>query len=331
MAMAMGGVAEGDERMYLRDAVVLGVPGGQLDGAADVGGGCGGPRRSAAGARGGRAGQRSDGSERPLRLRVRLSSSLLGKGFDRHEAQPVAGGLVAVDDPTECKLAYLAVVSHPAGETVAYLIEKFLQRRFAQRLWFAWLRCRLHLGYVVAKLPGSVPPHPFRGSHRLWVLRVTSLAHVRNVAHSSSSSRSLATRTHCSASRSKRRRAAPATGSPSPRNWPGALTPNSDHHRWKALLKAAGRDARLHDARHTGATIPLVLRVRQRTVMGIMGWSSTAMAGPVSACESPRALLGTVGFTSMPLHRLRSGAYVAVPTRRCCGSRSRWVAQRVGS
>jgi len=43
--MARGGVAEGDERMYLRDAVVLGVPGGQLDGAADVGGGCGGPRR----------------------------------------------------------------------------------------------------------------------------------------------------------------------------------------------------------------------------------------------------------------------------------------------
>jgi hypothetical protein len=28
-----------------------------------------------------------------------------------------------------------------------------------------------------------VPPHPFRGSHRLWVLRVTSLAHIRNVAH----------------------------------------------------------------------------------------------------------------------------------------------------
>jgi hypothetical protein len=62
----------------------------------------------------------------------RLSSSLLGKGFDGHEAQPVAGGLVAVDDPTECKVAYLVVVSHPAGETVAHLSDKFLQRRFAQ-------------------------------------------------------------------------------------------------------------------------------------------------------------------------------------------------------
>ena len=37
------------------------------------------------------------------------------------------------------------------------------------------------------------------------------------------------------------------TGSP--------LNPNSDYHRWKALLKAAGvRDGRLHDARHTAAT-----------------------------------------------------------------------------
>ena len=137
----------------------------------------------------------------PIALRVawgngpRLSSSLLGKGFDGHEAQPVAGGLVAVDDPTECKLAYFGVVSHPAGETVAHLIDKFLQRRSAQRLWFVWLRPRLHSGHVVAKLPCSVPPHPFRGSHRLGVLRVTSLAHIRNVAHSWRPSRSSATRT----------------------------------------------------------------------------------------------------------------------------------------
>jgi integrase len=60
-----------------------------------------------------------------------------------------------------------------------------------------------------------------------------------------------------------------ATGEP--------LNPNSDYHRWKALLKAAGvRDARLHDARHTAATVLLVLGVPERTVMGIMGWSSTA-------------------------------------------------------
>jgi hypothetical protein len=106
-----------------------------------------------------------------------------------------------MDDPTECKVAYLAVVSHPAGETVAHLIDEFLQRRLAQRLWFAWFRSGhfgLHFGYVVAKLPRSVPPHPFRGSHRLWVLWVTSPAHARNIAHSSRWSRSSATRTlHC--------------------------------------------------------------------------------------------------------------------------------------
>jgi len=57
------------------------------------------------------------------------------------------------------------------------------------------------------------------------------------------------------------------------------LNPNSDYHRWKALLKEAGvRDGRLHDARHTAATVLLVLGVPDRTVMRIMGWSSTAMA-----------------------------------------------------
>jgi integrase len=57
------------------------------------------------------------------------------------------------------------------------------------------------------------------------------------------------------------------------------LNPNSDYHRWKALLKRAGvRDARLHDARHTAATVLLVLGVPERTEMAIMGWSSTSMA-----------------------------------------------------
>jgi integrase len=47
---------------------------------------------------------------------------------------------------------------------------------------------------------------------------------------------------------------------------------NTDYHAWKALLKRAGvRDARLHDARHTAATVLLVLEVPERTVMGVMG------------------------------------------------------------
>ena len=57
------------------------------------------------------------------------------------------------------------------------------------------------------------------------------------------------------------------------------IIPNTDYHHWKRLLADAGlRDGRLHDARHTAATVLLILGVPERAVMGIMGWSSTAMA-----------------------------------------------------
>ncbi len=38
------------------------------------------------------------------------------------------------------------------------------------------------------------------------------------------------------------------------------------------------REARLHDARHTAATVLLVLGVPERAVMEFMGWSNSAMA-----------------------------------------------------
>jgi integrase len=38
------------------------------------------------------------------------------------------------------------------------------------------------------------------------------------------------------------------------------------------------RDAHLHDARHTAATVLLILGVPTSTVMAIMGWSSASMA-----------------------------------------------------
>lgn len=57
------------------------------------------------------------------------------------------------------------------------------------------------------------------------------------------------------------------------------LNPNTDYHDWKALLRRAGlRETRLHDARHTAATVLLLLGVPERTVMAIMGWASTGMA-----------------------------------------------------
>jgi integrase len=57
------------------------------------------------------------------------------------------------------------------------------------------------------------------------------------------------------------------------------LNPRTDHRDWKMLVTRAGvSERRLHDARHTAATVLLLLGVAERTVMGVMGWSNTAMA-----------------------------------------------------
>ncbi|MGW0625996.1 tyrosine-type recombinase/integrase [Streptomyces sp. NPDC002758] len=56
-------------------------------------------------------------------------------------------------------------------------------------------------------------------------------------------------------------------------------SPGTDYDDWKELLDGAEvRDGRLHDARHTAATVLLILGVSERAVMGLMGWSTTAMA-----------------------------------------------------
>jgi integrase len=47
----------------------------------------------------------------------------------------------------------------------------------------------------------------------------------------------------------------------------------------KNLLAEAGvRQARPHDARHTGATVLLLLGVPERAAMECMGWSNSSMA-----------------------------------------------------
>lgn len=56
------------------------------------------------------------------------------------------------------------------------------------------------------------------------------------------------------------------------------IDPRRDMAEWKALLAEAGvRDARLHDARHTAATVLLLLEVPERAVMEFMGWSNSGM------------------------------------------------------
>ncbi|HEX4100244.1 MAG TPA: tyrosine-type recombinase/integrase [Pseudonocardiaceae bacterium] len=59
----------------------------------------------------------------------------------------------------------------------------------------------------------------------------------------------------------------------------GPLNPRTDYTEWKRLLERAGvPERRLHDARHTAATVLLLLQIPDRTVMSIMGWSNSAMA-----------------------------------------------------
>jgi integrase len=54
------------------------------------------------------------------------------------------------------------------------------------------------------------------------------------------------------------------------------------------LLRVADvRELRLHDARHSAATMLLVLGVPERTVMGVMGWSSTSMAARYQHVTGP--------------------------------------------
>jgi integrase len=66
------------------------------------------------------------------------------------------------------------------------------------------------------------------------------------------------------------------------------LNPNTDYREWKSLLSAAGvRVGRLHDARHTAATVLLLLGVPERVAMGIMGWSTTAMAARYQHVTDP--------------------------------------------
>ncbi|MER7985687.1 tyrosine-type recombinase/integrase [Streptomyces noursei] len=51
------------------------------------------------------------------------------------------------------------------------------------------------------------------------------------------------------------------------------LNPNTDYRRWKDLLKAANvRDGRVHDARHTAATVLQILGIPDAVVDAIMGW-----------------------------------------------------------
>ncbi|WP_422934945.1 tyrosine-type recombinase/integrase [Sinomonas sp. P47F7] len=57
-----------------------------------------------------------------------------------------------------------------------------------------------------------------------------------------------------------------------------AIDARRDHADWKAFLEKAGvPEVRLHDARHTAATVLLLMGVDGRVVMDMMGWSQASM------------------------------------------------------
>ncbi len=71
----------------------------------------------------------------------------------------------------------------------------------------------------------------------------------------------------------------------------GPLSPNTTYHDWKRLLQDAGvRDARLHDARDTAATVFMLLGVPDRVIDQIMGWepgTSASMRARYLPCRRP--------------------------------------------
>lgn len=66
------------------------------------------------------------------------------------------------------------------------------------------------------------------------------------------------------------------------------LNNNSEHYRWKDLLQRAGvREVRLHDARHTAATMLLLLGIPERAVIDTMGWSTSKMTAVYQHVTDP--------------------------------------------
>lgn len=66
------------------------------------------------------------------------------------------------------------------------------------------------------------------------------------------------------------------------------INPRTDWSHWKKLLVEAGiRDSRLHDARHTAATVLVLLGVKETTIMSVMGWSNPAVTQRYAHMVSP--------------------------------------------
>jgi hypothetical protein len=106
-----------------------------------------------------------------------------------------------------------------------------------------------------------------------------------------------------------------------------AIDPKLDYLAWKALLTEAGvRDARLHDARHTAATVMLTMGVPARVVMQILGHSQISLTLGTYSHVAPE--LSTEDAARVGLH---SGSKPWTPTDANlkgtgCGTQINWDA-----
>ena len=97
-------------------------------------------------------------------------------------------------------------------------------------------------------------------------------------------------------------------------DWGALIDPHADYRDWKQILREAGvREVRLHDARHTAATLLLLQGVDIRTVMAIMGWTELATAQRyVHAVDELRheaaRRMGTTLWGESPAHSPRRSA-----------------------
>lgn len=74
------------------------------------------------------------------------------------------------------------------------------------------------------------------------------------------------------------------------------IDPRKDYGDWKALLTRAGvRAARLHDARHTAATLLLTQNVPARVVMEILGHSTIAVTQNIYQHVMPEVVTQAIG------------------------------------
>ncbi|MFE4953160.1 hypothetical protein ACFRCW_03385, partial [Streptomyces sp. NPDC056653] len=95
------------------------------------------------------------------------------------------------------------------------------------------------------------------------------------------------------------------------------LVPSTDYDVWKRLLADAKvRDGRLHDARHTAATVLLILGVPERVVMQIMGRSSAGKWPRTLRRAARRAVRSLVETANVEgPHRKRWGPSTYCPVR----------------